>query len=132
MEADDEEIAGVHRQTTLDQVGSDTQLRVDGLEKGRRPGVRERALVCGVVAALVQGAAVVEDVLEQVGLRHAGEKRLRARELAEASADRLRPTVVEAGVGLGFTAIVREVAGPKAEMALNQLGSSGSSGTALC
>ena len=75
MEPGNEEVAEVHRQTSLDRVGCDVQCRADLFHENRRPVLSKQALVTGVVAALVQRAAVVEHILHKVVVGHAGEER---------------------------------------------------------
>ena len=75
MEPGDEEVPEAHRQTTFDCVSRDVQRRADLFHEDRRPALSEQALVGSMMAALVQGAAAIEHILNKIHVRHTGEER---------------------------------------------------------
>ena len=81
----------------------------------------ERALVGSVMAALVQGAAAFEHVLDIINVGHAGEERAVTRELAAAGADWLSLPIVESRAGFSLGAFLGEVTGAEADVALDLL-----------
>ena len=81
----------------------------------------EQALVGSVMAALVQGAAALEHVLDIINVGHAGEERAVTRELSAAGADWLRLSIVESRAGFSLRTFLGKVTGAEADVALDLL-----------
>jgi hypothetical protein len=121
MHPGDEEVPEVHRRTTFDHVSCDVQRGAYLVHEDRRPALRERALVGSVMAALVQGAAALEHVLDIINVRHTGKERAVTRELPAAGADWLRLPIVESRAGFSLGTFLGEVTRAEADVALDLL-----------
>ena len=121
MHPGDEEVPEVHRRTAFDRVSRDVQRGAYLVHEDGRPALSEWALVGSVMAALVQGAAALEHVLDIINIRHTGEERAVTREQPAAGTDWLSLPIVESRAGFSLGTFLGEVTGAEADVALDLL-----------